>query len=56
MDEYKGATPAHYRAGNNGQHELLYLISVILSVQILGKKTAGGKRGGGGIISLSDLT
>lgn len=29
LDEYKGATPAHYRAGNNGQPQLLYLISVI---------------------------
>jgi len=55
MDEYKVADPAHYGAGNNGQPELLYLISVILRVRILKKKTAGGKRGGGGIISLSDL-
>lgn len=56
MDEYKGATPAHYRAGNNGKSKLLYLISVILRVQILKKKIAGGKRGGGGIISFSDLS
>lgn len=57
MDEYRGAAPAHYRAGNNGQPELPYLMSLILGVQILRKKTAGGQRGGGGgIISFPDLT